>query len=121
MGSKRKLATEPVQAVGRDGRTTVFLPLTHPERFQVYEPSRLLVAVGDTIQPTLNGKTEDGHNGQQRRALSRDGLHQSRGSEAEQRLGARAGLRPLQARLLPHLREEPIGDGSDDADGHWRR
>jgi conjugative relaxase-like TrwC/TraI family protein len=59
-------------AVGRDGKP-VILPLNHPERFQVYEPRHIGVAIGDTIQITQNGKTEDGHK------VSNGGLYQVTG------------------------------------------
>lgn len=48
-----------VRAVGADGRE-VALPLHQSRRFQVYEPYRLDVAVGDMLRITQNGKTVDG-------------------------------------------------------------
>jgi hypothetical protein len=36
------------------------LPLTFADRFEVYRPARLAVAVGDRIRVTANGKSKDG-------------------------------------------------------------
>ena len=44
----------------QDGRA-IRLPLEYPERFQVYEPRRIVLAKGDLIQITQNGQTKDGH------------------------------------------------------------
>lgn len=44
----------------RSDGTTVLLPLTHPGRFQVYEPFVLGLAKGDQIRITQNGTTADG-------------------------------------------------------------
>src|SRR5207244_8679912 len=36
------------------------LPLPYADRFEVYRPARLALAVGDRIRVTANGKTRDG-------------------------------------------------------------
>jgi hypothetical protein len=36
------------------------LPLAHADRFEVYHPGRLVLAAGDRVRVTANGKTKDG-------------------------------------------------------------
>jgi hypothetical protein len=65
-----EVSAHGVRLISRDGRAAR-LPLQHADRFQVYEPARLGLAIGDTIRVTQNYRSaRDGYrldNGAMRR------------------------------------------------------